>query len=252
MLAEDITTADSSLESRHVPSRHLKLRRIVITLSTLASLAAFACSSPDDSKTPAATDLFDKETNAADLRPNASMPSTSEQNTKTTGEPDKTILDDYDDQKIANYYAAKYRRNPDYLLEIVRYVIAAAKENDVSPFVLLAIISHESNFLHTARSLSGAEGLMQIMTPVHKKRFENYGGIQTTFVPEVNIRVGAAILKECIGIMKSVRGGLRCYAGTITGDDAGFVVYVLAEAAMLKKLSRKDETPTAPSPTSGG
>lgn len=163
--------------------------------------------------------------------------------------PKTSVPEVYDEQKIVNYYAFKYRRNPDYLTEIIRYAFTAAQENEVSPFILLAIISHESNFLSAARNSSGAEGLMQIMTPVHKKRFEIYGGIQTAFIPEINIRVGASILRECIGIMKSVKGGLRCYAGTVNSDDGGFVDYVLNEANMMKKMAlRKETTPPAGNP----
>ena len=148
----------------------------------------------------------------------------------------------HDAAKIANYYAAKYRRNADYLLEIVENTFTAAENYKLSPFILLAIISHESNFLRTAKNPSGAEGLMQVMTPVHKKRFEEYGGVQTTYIPEVNIRVGATILRDCIDIMKSVRGGLQCYAGTVNGDDGGFVDYVITEATMIKKMSKKTST----------
>jgi len=154
-------------------------------------------------------------------------------------EADRSFTDNYDAEKIANYYGAKYKRSTDYLLTVIHHTAAAAKENNVSPFILLAIISHESNFLDTARNSSGAEGLMQIMTTVHKKRFEPYGGIQMTYLPEVNIRVGATILRECIGIMKSVSGGLRCYAGTINSDDGGFLDFVLREANMIKKIASR-------------
>lgn len=150
-----------------------------------------------------------------------------------------TFADDYDAEKIANYYGTKYQRDIEYLLTIIHHTATAAKENNVSPFILLAIISHESNFLHTAQNNSGAAGLMQIMPAIHKKRFERYGGIRMTFVPEVNIRVGATILRDCIAIMKSVSGGLRCYAGTINSDDGGFINFVLSEASMIKKMASR-------------
>lgn len=167
------------------------------------------------------------------------LPSAAPKPAPVTDDAVTSFTDIYDAEKIANYYGAKYRRSADYLLPIILHAAAAAKESNVSPFILLAIIAHESNFLHTARNSSGAEGLMQIMTNVHKKRFEPYGGIRMTYVPEVNLKVGATILAECVSIMKSVRGGLRCYAGTINTDDGGFVDFVLGEATMIKKMASK-------------
>lgn len=145
----------------------------------------------------------------------------------------------YDINKIANYYAAKYRHRTEYLIEIVRLVSLAAEEYNVSPFILLSIISHESNFQHMAANKSGAEGLMQIMRPIHARRFDAYGGIKATFIPEANIRVGAAIFRECIDIMRTVRGGLNCYAGTVNKDDGGFVDFVLKEATQVKKMAQR-------------
>lgn len=153
-------------------------------------------------------------------------------------EEDKAFTDNFDVGRIALYYGTKYQRDTDYLLSIIHHTIAAAKENNVSPFILLAIISHESNFSHTARSNSGAEGLMQIMSAVHKKRFERFGGIRMTYVPEVNIRVGATILHDCIAIMKSVSGGLRCYSGSIY-EDSAFTNFVLSEATKIKRIAAK-------------
>lgn len=150
---------------------------------------------------------------------------------------DRSFTDKYDAEKIAHYYGKKFRQNSNYVLDIVRHAAIVGKEQNVSPFILLAIISHESNFQHLARNKSGAEGLMQIITKVHRKRFERYGGVQATFLPKVNIQVGAAILRECIGLTKSVHRGLRCYAGTLNSSDGGFVNFVQREAAMLRKMA---------------
>lgn len=172
------------------------------------------------------------------LRKNASFDY--QQSVDTTREANRIFAESYDAEKIVNFYKAKYPRSDHYLLTIiVQDAVASAEESSVSPFILLAIISHESNFQPMVRNKSGATGLMQIIINVHKKRFEQYGGIQKVYLPEVNIRIGAAILSECIGIMKSVRGGLNCYAGTVNRDDKGFVNFVLKEAIMVKKIATR-------------
>lgn len=142
--------------------------------------------------------------------------------------------DQYDAAKIARHYAGKFRQDADYVLGIVNHAAASARKYNVSPFVLLAIIAHESQFRATARNGAGAEGLMQIVTKVHKKRFTPYGGPGMTFVPEVNIQVGAGILSECMGGTKTVSNGLRCYAGAF---NTSFVNFTLREAALLEKMA---------------
>lgn len=211
---------------------HRRWPRLAVALCLLATLVVVAGLQLWDGRLGKLIGMSSETAGQAMPNPQQDVPKA-----KPAEEADRTFTANYDAEKIANFYGAKYQRNTDYLLTIVHHAAAVAKENDVSPFILLAIISHESNFLHTARNNSGAEGLMQIMTNVHKKRFERYGGIRMTYVPEVNIRVGATILRECIDIMKSVRGGLRCYAGTINSDDGGFVDFVLGEATLVKKMA---------------
>jgi soluble lytic murein transglycosylase-like protein len=71
---------------------------------------------------------------------------------------------------------------------------------------------------------------MQVMTRVHTDKFEKYGeGPQDAFHPEINIRVGAQILYDCIRRRGSVADGLKCYVGASGPDDGGYSQKVLAE-----------------------
>lgn len=147
---------------------------------------------------------------------------------------DRAFTDQYDAAKIARYYGEKFRLSTDYVLKIVNHAIASGKEYNVSPFVILAIISHESHFKQTARNRSGATGLMQISLRVHKRRFERYGGVQTAYNPEVNIKVGTNILSDCITLTKSRLNGLHCFAGS---HDDIFVDFILKEAAATERIA---------------
>lgn len=141
-------------------------------------------------------------------------------------------------EKIANFYAEKYSMDAKQILPIIYLANQAGKEANINPLVIIAIISHESNFQPSARNKSGAEGLMQVMTNVHKQKFKMFGGTHTTFDPAVNIRVGTLILKQCIAIMKTLSGGLRYYAGAAneTVDDRGFVKYIQNEQSILEEM----------------
>ena len=56
----------------------------------------------------------------------------------------------------------------------------------------------ESGFNPFAQSPVGAQGLMQVMTGVHKEKYENFGGKLAAFDPVTNLRVGVKVLQECI------------------------------------------------------
>lgn len=72
-------------------------------------------------------------------------------------------------------------------------VITASKVYDIDPNLILAIIQTESNFNPSAKSNTGAVGLMQIMP----NNF-NHLGIKDAYSIEENIMGGTKLLKEYI------------------------------------------------------
>jgi membrane-bound lytic murein transglycosylase MltF len=81
-----------------------------------------------------------------------------------------------------------------------RVVVAAAHENELEPMLILAVIAVESGGDAFAVSPVGALGLMQILPPTGQELAERLGvpwrGPQTLFDPYVNVRLGAAYLRE--------------------------------------------------------
>jgi hypothetical protein len=63
------------------------------------------------------------------------------------------------------------------------------------------------------QSAAGAQGLMQIMTRVHRARLDAEGGEHVVFDPLVSLRVGAKILHDCVKLTGSTEEGLRFYLG---------------------------------------
>lgn len=84
------------------------------------------------------------------------------------------------------------------------YVEKYAKENDIDPLLIYAIIKAESNFNPVAVSNKGACGLMQIMDNTAKEVAQNnvmeYESGVTLYNAEKNIKIGvtyfAGLLKE--------------------------------------------------------
>ena len=92
---------------------------------------------------------------------------------------------------------------------------------------------------------------MQVMTKVHREKYDNFGGKLAAFDPVTNLRVGVKVLQECIARAGSVEGGLKYYVGAANReDDGGYAGKVLAEhARLLGVVSGKNVSPLQTSPS---
>ena len=138
---------------------------------------------------------------------------------------------------VADFFEKKYSLDRAKIEEYVSNTILIAKEVNIDPVLLLSVISIESNFNPNTKSHAGAQGLMQVMTSVHKDKYAIFGGTSTASKPEVNIRVGAYILKYLIATTGSLRNGLKYYVGAANAeDDGGYADKVIAERNRLISL----------------
>ena len=151
---------------------------------------------------------------------------------------DSNLMGSIQNQRaVADFFENKYKLDRSKIEEYVSNTILIAKEVNIDPVLLLAVISVESNFNPNTKSHAGAEGLMQVMTSVHKDKYALYGGAAEAVKPEVNIRVGAYILKYLIATAGSLRNGLKYYVGAANAeDDGGYTDKVMAERNRLINL----------------
>ena len=151
---------------------------------------------------------------------------------------DSNLMGSIQNQRaVADFFEKKYSLDRAKIEEYVSKTILIAKEVNIDPVLLLAVISVESNFNPNTKSHAGAEGLMQVMTSVHRDKYALYGGTQEAVKPEVNIRIGAYILKYLIATAGSLRNGLKFYVGAANAeDDGGYTDKVMAERNRLISL----------------
>lgn len=145
---------------------------------------------------------------------------------------------------VTTWLAKRYRVAGDAANMLVSTAYLTASEMKLDPLLILAVMAIESRFNPFAESPVGAQGLMQVMSKVHKEKFEGMGGTQAALNPVANIRVGSRILKEYVQRGGSVEAGLKSYVGAAAFDtDSGYGSRVLAEYHRLKQVARGKNVP---------
>jgi len=149
-----------------------------------------------------------------------------------------------DQAAVAYWISKKYRVAAEPIAAIVAEAYEIGAQQKIDPTLILAVMAIESNFNPYAQSSVGAQGLMQVLTRVHKDKYEDFGGKHAAFDPVSNLRVGTAILKEYIEITGSVSGALKYYVGAANlPSDGGYAAKVLAEHQRLRQVAGAS-TPT--------
>jgi soluble lytic murein transglycosylase-like protein len=132
------------------------------------------------------------------------------------------------DTAVANYVAAAYRAGEQYSLD---------------PLLILAVMAIESRYNPVAESLVGAKGLMQVMPKYHLDKLADHGGEEALLEPEVNIQVGAQILREYQRRCHDTEAALQMYAGAFDEPSGQYSTKVFAERARLEFLRQKVRKP---------
>ena len=141
---------------------------------------------------------------------------------------------------IAQHLADKYHLTLSDSKAYVDQSLEVAREVNLDPILILAVMAVESSFDPNAQSRSGAQGLMQVRTMVHEEKFQPYGGKTAAFLPEANIRVGSLILKACIAKAGSLEAGLRSYLGAPNASSGmdSYTARVISEREQLRGVIR--------------
>ncbi|TFZ08720.1 lytic transglycosylase domain-containing protein [Ramlibacter humi] len=148
---------------------------------------------------------------------------------------------------VAYWLSRKYRVAPEPVSALVAEAYEIGQRSKLDPTLILAVMAVESGFNPFAQSPVGAQGLMQVMTGVHKEKYEIFGGKLAAFDPVTNLRVGVKVLQECIQRAGSLQGGLKFYVGAaLMTDDGGYAEKVMAEHGRLQQVAAGRNVPVLP------
>ena len=142
-----------------------------------------------------------------------------------------------------NFVSHRYRVSAEALDPVFFAAQTAGRQLNLDPLLIVAVIAIESRFNPYAESVAGAQGLMQVMPRWHRDKIPQSGGRLTLFDPEINVHIGAQVLRESIRRMGGLIPGLQQFAGAMDDPDQTYASKVLAEKQRLESaalLGRRD------------
>jgi soluble lytic murein transglycosylase-like protein len=146
---------------------------------------------------------------------------------------------------ITDFIAKRYRVSDTAIAAYVASAYRAGEEYSVDPLLILAIMAIESRYNPVAESTVGAKGLMQVLPKYHLDKLLDHGGEDALLEPEVNIQVGAQILREYQRRFRDTETALQVYAGAFDEPSGAYSAKVFAERArleLLRQRARKAQT----------
>ena len=140
---------------------------------------------------------------------------------------------------VAEFISKRYRVAQDAIAGFVATAYRAGGESKVDPLLILAVMAVESRYNPVAESNMGARGLMQVIPKFHGDKLVEHGGESALLDPQVNIQVGAQILREYLRRFGETETALQMYAGAFDEPSSSYAFKVLAERARLEQLLKQ-------------
>ena len=148
-------------------------------------------------------------------------------------------------QALAEFIAKRWRIAEEAASSFVSLAYKAGRMHSVDPVLILAVMAIESRYNPVAESDMGAMGLMQVIPRWHPEKLSDYGGDDALLEPEVNIHVGAQILREYYRRLGDEVLALQMYAGAFNEPTAQYANKVYAERARLEPVRQRARKQTA-------
>ena len=145
----------------------------------------------------------------------------------------------HEQRTVTEYIARRYRVSEVAVAGFVDTAYRAGARQSLDPLLILAVMAVESRYNPVAKSDMGAKGLMQVIPRFHLEKLADHGGELALLEPEVNILVGAQILREYLDRFRDLETALQMYAGALDEPTAQYSAKVFAEKSRLDALRQK-------------
>ena len=148
---------------------------------------------------------------------------------------------------LAEFIAKRWRIAEEAASRFVSIAYRAGRMHSVDPLLILAVIAIESGYNPVAQSVMGAKGLMQVIPRFHLEKLSGHGGEEAVLDPEVNIHVGAQILREYSRRLRDEQLAPQMYAGAFDEPNSQYASKVYAERARLEPVRQRARKQTGQS-----
>jgi soluble lytic murein transglycosylase-like protein len=152
-------------------------------------------------------------------------------------------MQEREQRALAEYIARRWRIAESAATSFVSAAYRAGKQHSVDPLLILSVMAIESRYNPVAESVVGAKGLMQIIPKYHLDKLLNHGGEDALLDPEVNIQVGAQILREYYRRLGDQEAALQRYAGAFEEPTARYAAKVFEERMRLEPVRQRARNP---------
>ncbi|HEX2199849.1 MAG TPA: transglycosylase SLT domain-containing protein [Burkholderiales bacterium] len=167
-----------------------------------------------------------------------------------TGTPTQSVppvMVQEEQKALADYIAKRWRIAEEAAARFVATAYRAGALHSVDPVLILAVMAIESGYNPVAQSVMGAKGLMQVIPRFHLEKLSGHGGEEALLDPEVNILVGAQILREYSRRLRDEELALQMYGGAFNEPTAQYANKVFAERARLEPIRQRARKQTGQS-----
>lgn len=144
---------------------------------------------------------------------------------------------------VTEYLSRRYRVAGTAVEPLVYAARTAGARLRLDPMLIVAVMAVESGFNPFAESPMGAQGLMQVIPRYHQDKLEALASGGSLLDPQVNVQVGAKVLKESISRAGSIEAGLQQYAGAVSDEEGLYAAKVLAEKQRIEAAVRRGRLP---------
>lgn len=120
---------------------------------------------------------------------------------------------------LAFFHGSRLGEKIKYPVSYSSYIIRYSKENELDPYLVIAMIRQESNFVADARS-PYAGGLMQLTETTATEYAEKMGLTKYDYMdPETNIQIGCFVMSSLIEKYGDVNTALAAYNAGVGNVD---------------------------------
>lgn len=145
-------------------------------------------------------------------------------------------------QGALDFVSRRYRVASDALLPVFATAQAVGRDLHLDPLLIIAVIGVESGFNPFSQSGYGAQGLMQVVPRFHTDKLPEEADPSAFLDPQINVQVGARVLRESINRMGGLEQGLQQFGGALSDPDRRYANKVLAEKQRLEQAALRLRT----------